>query len=66
MTVSDYDVLAPVYDELRASDAHERRLAGIERLALEHGLLGRRVLDVACGTGSSFLALLRRGYEGGP
>ena len=63
MTVSDYDVLAPVYDDLRAGDAHERWLAGIERLALEHGLRGRRVLDVACGTGSSFLALMARGYD---
>ncbi len=58
-----YDALAPVYDDLSAGGVHERWLGGIERLALEHGLAGRRVLDVACGTGSSFVALLARGYE---
>ena len=58
-----YDVLAPVYDELGDAGAHARWLAAIERLAIEHGLRGRRVLDVACGTGSSFLPLLARGYE---
>ena len=58
-----YDVLAPVYDDLSGGDAHSRWLAGVERLALEHGLAGRRLLDVACGTGNSFLALLERGYE---
>jgi SAM-dependent methyltransferase len=58
-----YDVLAPVYDALGDAGAHARWLAAIERLAIEHGLRGRRVLDVACGTGSSFLPLLARGYE---
>jgi SAM-dependent methyltransferase len=58
-----YDVLAPVYDELGDPGAHERWLAAVERLARGHGLSGRRVLDVACGTGSSFLPLLARGYE---
>src|SRR5262249_31479542 len=38
-------------------------LDGRERLAREHGLAGRRVLDVGCGTGASFLPLLRAGYE---
>jgi SAM-dependent methyltransferase len=58
-----YDVLAPVYDELGDPGAHERWLAGIERLARARRLRGRRALDVACGTGSSFLPLLARGYE---
>ena len=35
---------------------------GIDRLALAYGLAGRRVLDVACGTGKSFAPLLQRGY----
>jgi SAM-dependent methyltransferase len=39
-------------------------LERLERLAREHGLSGRRVLDVACGTGKSLLPLVRRGYEG--
>jgi SAM-dependent methyltransferase len=61
--MSDYDVLAPAYDALTAGHAHDAWLRAIERLALEHGLRGRRVLDVACGTGKSFEPLLRRGYS---
>jgi SAM-dependent methyltransferase len=58
-----YDVLAGAYDELTAGYAHERWLLRLEALATEHGLRGRRLLDVACGTGKSFLPLLARGYE---
>lgn len=60
---ADYDLLAPAYDLLTAAHAHDSWLAGIERLAREHGLRGRRLLDVACGTGKSFAPLLRRGYS---
>jgi len=63
IAMSDYDVLAPAYDALTAGHAHDAWLQAIERLALEHGLRGRRVLDVACGTGKSFEPLLRRGYS---
>jgi SAM-dependent methyltransferase len=58
-----YDSLAPVYDLLTAGYEHGRWLRALERLALEHGLAGRRLLDVACGTGSSFLPMLLAGYE---
>lgn len=60
---SPYDAVAAAYDELTSAHAHERWLAGIERLALRYGLRGRRVLDVACGTGKSFAPLLQRGYD---
>ncbi len=58
-----YDALAPVYDLLTAGYGHDRWLAQLERIALDHGLVGRRLLDVGCGTGSSFLPLLRAGYR---
>ena len=57
-----YDAIADAYDVLTAGHAHDAWLARIEALALAHGLAGRRVLDVACGTGKSFAPLLQRGY----
>jgi SAM-dependent methyltransferase len=58
-----YAELAPVYDAFTEGHNHERWMGLLESLAVENGLRGRRVLDVACGTGSSFLPLLARGYE---
>jgi SAM-dependent methyltransferase len=58
-----YERLAPFYDDFTAGYDYETWLDGLELLALEHGLPGRRLLDVACGTGKSFLPMLRRGYE---
>jgi SAM-dependent methyltransferase len=58
-----YDDLAPDYDLLTAEYPYDRWLATLEALAREHGLRGRDVLDVACGTGKSFLPLLERGWR---
>jgi SAM-dependent methyltransferase len=58
-----YAVLAPAYDLLTARYAYGPWLDAIERPALRHGLAGRRVLDVGCGTGKSFMPLLERGFE---
>ena len=58
-----YESLAPFYDEFTTSYDHERWLANIESLALGLGLTGVRLLDVGCGTGKSFMPMLRRGYE---
>ncbi|MGH2712445.1 MAG: class I SAM-dependent methyltransferase [Thermoleophilaceae bacterium] len=61
--LSTYEALATSYDEQTAGYRYDRWLPALERLAVEHGLSGRRVLDVACGTGKSFVPLVERGYE---
>src|SRR5689334_12602922 len=58
-----YESLAAYYDDYTADYPHERWLGDLERLAISHGLRGRRLLDVACGTGKSTLPLVRRGYR---
>ncbi|MBA3263258.1 MAG: class I SAM-dependent methyltransferase [Thermoleophilaceae bacterium] len=62
-TRAAYDALAPVYDGLTAHHDHERWLELLLGLAHAHGLAGSRVLDVACGTGKSFMPLVRRGFD---
>jgi SAM-dependent methyltransferase len=57
-----YEGLAAHYDAFTAGHEYERWLDALERLAAEHGLRGRRLLDVGCGTGKSFMPMLRRGY----
>jgi SAM-dependent methyltransferase len=63
VALATYEALANAYDEQTADYGHDRWLTVLERLAVEHGLAGRRVLDVACGTGKSFVPLLDRGYD---
>src|ERR671937_3292070 len=58
-----YERLAPVYDLLTAGYDHPTWLGELELLARAHGLSGRRLLDLACGTGKSFLPMLARGYS---
>jgi SAM-dependent methyltransferase len=58
-----YDGLAPHYDAFTAGYAYDRWLDALEGLAIAHGLHGRRLFDVACGTGKSFLPMAERGYE---
>jgi SAM-dependent methyltransferase len=57
-----YDAMAPFYDDFTAHHDYEGWIAILERFALEHGLRGRRVLDVACGTGKSTAPFVARGY----
>src|SRR3954451_24769151 len=59
-----YDAFAPDYDAFTAHHDYAAWTADIERLALGCGLSGHRLLDVACGTGKSFLPMLDRGYDG--
>src|SRR3954449_11273715 len=58
-----YDGLAPAYDAFTAGHEYVRWLDYLEDLAVEHGLSGKALLDVGCGTGKSFLPMLDRGYE---
>lgn len=57
-----YDALARVYDELTFDHDYDAWTRTLEELATRHGMHGRRVLDLACGTGKSFLPFARRGY----
>jgi SAM-dependent methyltransferase len=61
-TIDAYDIVAPAYDLLTEGHAHGPWLASLETLAHDLGVRGRRVLDVACGTGKSFAPLAERGY----
>jgi SAM-dependent methyltransferase len=58
-----YDGLAPHYDAFTHGYDYERWLDALARLAAEHGNGGRRLLDVGCGTGKSFVPMLARGFS---
>jgi SAM-dependent methyltransferase len=59
-----YDGLAPAYDLFTGGHDHAAWAGLLEELAVRHGLTGRRLLDVGCGTGSALAPMLERGYEG--
>jgi SAM-dependent methyltransferase len=61
--LATYEAFAPFYDRFTADHGHEEWMADLEELARDHGVGGPRLLDVACGTGSSFMPMLRRGYR---
>lgn len=58
-----YEAMAPVYDHFTAHHDYEAWIGDL-LVALERdGLQGRRLLDVGCGTGKSFLPMLPLGWE---
>jgi SAM-dependent methyltransferase len=58
-----YQSIAPVYDDFTAHHDYEAWVGVLLALAETHGLSGNTALDVACGTGKSFLPLLKRGWQ---
>lgn len=61
--VASYASFAPFYDRFTADHDYEAWTGHLEAAAIAHGLAGKRLLDVACGTGKSFIPFLGRGYE---
>lgn len=57
-----YDSYAPAYDDFNRGYMYERWTGRLLAKAEEFGLRGDRMLDVACGTGLSFLAMFDRGW----
>lgn len=58
-----YEAIAPVYDDFTAHHNYDLWLGELVPQLRRHGLSGKRLLDVGCGTGKSFLPMLERGWE---
>lgn len=58
-----YEALAPAYDDFTAHHNYDLWLGELMPKLEKHGIPGKRLLDVACGTGKSFLPLLEQGWE---
>jgi SAM-dependent methyltransferase len=58
-----YEATASVYDAYTAHHDYEGWLNELLPALERRGLRGRHLLDVACGTGKSFLPMLPRGWE---
>ena len=58
-----YDTFAPAYEDFNHGYMYERWTGRLLEKAEEAGLVGDRLLDIACGTGLSFVAMLERGWQ---
>jgi SAM-dependent methyltransferase len=62
-TSMQFDAFAPHYDEFTSGSDYERWTDGVLAHARAHGLEGQTLLDIACGTGNSFVPFLKRGFD---
>ncbi len=60
---ASYDLLAPFYDRFTATSDYDAWAAAVEPLLRGKSRNPGRLLDIACGTGSSLLPFRRRGYD---
>jgi SAM-dependent methyltransferase len=58
-----YDAIAPVYDDFTHHHDYDLWIGNLWPKIEAHGVQGKRLLDVACGTGKSFIPLLEKGWE---
>jgi SAM-dependent methyltransferase len=58
-----YEAMAPVYDDFTGHYESEAWIADLVKILDRHGLNGKRLLDVGCGTGTSFMPMLAQGWE---
>lgn len=58
-----YNAIAPVYDDFTAHHNYELWLGNLLPKLEAHCLRGKRLLDVGCGTGKSFLPMLARDWQ---
>jgi SAM-dependent methyltransferase len=58
-----YESFAPWYDAFTAGSDYEAWTTHVLGLAKNYGLSDTRLLDLACGTGKSFMPFLERGFE---
>ena len=58
-----YSTIAPYYDELMVVVEYERWVDYAVRLLEKTGVHSKRVLDLACGTGTTTLLLAQKGFQ---
>ena len=58
-----YEAIAPVYDDFTAHHDYRLWVGMMLELGAAHGLRGNTALDVACGTGKSFLPMIEAGWK---
>jgi SAM-dependent methyltransferase len=58
-----YEAIAPVYDDFTSNHDYDSWVDSLLPPLHRCGLSGNRLLDVACGTGKSFLPMVKRGWE---